>query len=81
MKNHFNNYFEELVTNAFFPKITLPTRISERSSSLIDNIFTNDSEEKETAGILLNLLSDHHIIFTYIERIILHRKTAEIYYN
>ena len=34
MKNHFNNYFEELVTNVFFPKITLPTRISERSSSL-----------------------------------------------
>ena len=69
MKNHFNNYFEELVTNVFFPKITLPTRISERSSSLIDNIFTNDSEEKETAGILLNHLSDHQIIFTYIEKL------------
>ena len=69
MKNHANNYFEELVTNGFFPKITLPTRISERSSSLIDNIFTNDSEEKETAGILLNHLSDHQIIFTYIEKL------------
>ena len=69
MKNHLNNYFEELVTNGFFPKITLPTRISERSSSLIDNIFTNDSEEKETAGILLNHLSDHQIIFTYIEKL------------
>ena len=38
MKNHFNNYFEELVTNVSFPKITLPTRIGERSSSLIDKI-------------------------------------------
>ena len=36
MKNHFNNYFDELVTNRFFPKITLPIRIGERSSSLID---------------------------------------------
>ena len=53
----------------FFPKITLPTRIGERSSSLIDNIFTNDTEEKETAGILLNHLSDHQIIFTYIEKL------------
>ena len=69
LKNHFNNYFEELVTNGFFPKITLPTRIVERSSSLIDNIFTNDTEEKETAGILLNHLSDHQIIFTYIEKL------------
>ena len=53
----------------FFPKSTLPTKISERSCSLIDNIFTNDSEEKETAGILLNHLSDHQIIFTYIEKL------------
>ena len=74
MKNHFNNYFEELVTNVFFPKITLPTRIGERSSSLIDNMFTNDTEEKETAGILLNHLSDHQIIFTYIFFFFFNRK-------
>ena len=53
----------------FFPKITLPKRIDERSSSLIDNIFTNNTEEKKTAGILLNHLSDHQIIFTYIEKL------------
>ena len=68
-KNHFNDYFDELVTNGFFLKITLPTRIGDRSSSLIDNIFTNDTEEKETSGILLNHLSDHQIIFTYIEKL------------
>ena len=62
-KNHFNDYFDELVTNGFFPKLLC------RSSSLIDNIFTNDTEEKETAGILLNHLSDHQIIFTYIEKL------------
>ena len=58
MKYHFNDYFDELLTNGFFPNITLPTRIGERSSSLIDNIFTNDTEEKETAGILVNHLAD-----------------------
>ena len=68
-KNHFTDYFDELVTKGFFPKITLPTRIGERSSSLIDNIVTNDTEEKETTGILLNHLSDHQIIFTYIEKL------------
>ena len=47
----------------------MPTRIGDRSSSLIDNIFTNDIEEKETSGILLNHLSDHQIIFTYIEKL------------
>ena len=68
-KNHFNDYFDELVTNGFFLKIILPTRIGDRSSNLIDNIFTNDTEEKETAGILLYHLSDHQIIFTYIEKL------------
>ena len=28
-----------------------------------------NTEEKETAGILLNHLSDHQIIFTYIEKL------------
>ena len=55
MKNYFNNYFEELVTNVFSPKITLPTRIGKRSSSLTDNIFTNDTKKK-TAVHLLNHL-------------------------
>ena len=53
----------------FFLKITLPTTIGERSSSLIDNIFTNNTEEKETSGILLNHLSNHQAIFTYIEKL------------
>ena len=58
-----------MVTNGFFPKITLPTRIRHRSISLIDDILTNNTEEKETAGILLHHLSDHQIIFTYIEKL------------
>ena len=42
--------------------------MGERSSNVIENIFfTNDTEEKETARILLNHLSDHQIIFTYIK--------------
>ena len=53
----------------FFLKITLPTRIGDRSSSLIHNIFTNDTKEKETDGILLNHLSDHQTIYTYIEKL------------
>ena len=43
--------------------------MAKKSSSLIDNIFTNDIEEKETAGILLNHLSDHQIIYPYIEKL------------
>ena len=50
----------------FFPKITLPTRLSDHSSTLIDNIFTNNMDETGTSGILLNNISDHQMIFTYV---------------
>ena len=51
----------------FFPKITLPTRISDSSSTLIDNIFLNNIEEADISGILLNHISDHQMMFTIVE--------------
>ena len=66
---HFNKFFDNLITYVFFPKITLPTRFTEQSSTLIDNVFNNNIEERETSGILLNHISDHQLLFTYIEKL------------
>ena len=52
---------------AFFPNITLPSRISDNCSTLIDNIFTNNIEEADISGILLNHISDHQMMFTIVE--------------
>ena len=51
---HFNDFFDNLISVGFFPKITLPTRFTEQSSTLIDNVFSNNIEEREISGILLN---------------------------
>ena len=75
INRHYCSYFDDVVSNGFFPKITLPTLFSEEdifyflfySSTLIDNIFTNDIDEAGTSGILLNSNSDHQMIFTYVE--------------
>ena len=67
-KNHFNDYFDELVTNGFFPKITLPTRIGDRSSSLYDNIFTNDAQKKK-------LLEYNYILYQIIRLYLLSLKS------
>ena len=66
---HFNEFFDNLISCGFFPKITLPTRIAGQSASLIDNIFSNNIDEREKSGILLNHISDHQLIFTYIEHL------------
>jgi hypothetical protein len=36
-------YFENLITLGMYPEITLPTRITDTSATLIDNIFSNVS--------------------------------------
>ena len=45
------------------------TRISEQSSTLIDNIYTCNIDEKESSGILLNQISDHQMVFTILENL------------
>ena len=69
INRHYCSYFDDVVSNGFFPKITLPTRLSDHSSTLIDNIFTNNIDEAGTSGILLNSISDHQMIFTYVENV------------
>ena len=60
-----SNFFDVLTAHSYFPKITLPTRLTDRNVTLIDNIFCNfDQFTKQTiAGILLNKISDHQPYF------------------
>ena len=62
-KTHYNSFFENLLSSGFFPKITLPTRICDSSSTLIDNIFSNVIEPNTKSGILTSHISDHQAIF------------------
>ena len=64
-------YFDNVISSGFFPKITLPTRIQENSNTLINQIWSNNLEEskKSKSGILINDISDHKMIFTFIENI------------
>ena len=49
---------------SFLPLITRPTRITNNSSTLIDNIFTNDlNVNTSLKGILLNDITDHFPVF------------------
>ena len=71
--NHYHSYFESILSNGFFPTITLPTRLSDASNftcnTLIDNILTNNINDLDitSSGILINDISDHKMMFIYIE--------------
>ena len=62
------------------PLITLPTRISEYSATLIDNIFSNGSSpQSQSAGILLSNISDHFPYFCFLNDNFKYRITNKKY--
>ena len=56
-----NRSIEQLFTSYFVPLITKPTRITEHTATIIDNIFTNNIEKVENSinGIIFADISDH----------------------
>ena len=59
-----------LLSLGFFQN-NVATRIQENSNTLINQIWSNNLEEskKSKSGILINDISDHKMIFTFIENI------------
>ena len=66
-KPHVNDFFDMLLSGGFIPKITLPTRVTDQSKTLIDNCFVklqNSSNINDiSAGILRQQISDHYPYF------------------
>ena len=54
-----NEFLDIMYTNLLFPLITLPTRITSYTATIIDNIFTNDLEIYSFSGLILSVISDH----------------------
>ena len=54
-----HQFLEELFHNNYTPQITLPTRITDRSATLIDKIFLNTQLHKQTSGNITSSISDH----------------------
>ena len=57
-----NRLIEQLFTSSFLPLITKPTRITAHTATLIDNIFTNNTEKLNNScinGIIYADISDH----------------------
>ena len=51
----------------FTPQITLPTRITEKTATPIDNIFINTQTQKHNSGNMTTSISDHLPQFIIIE--------------
>ena len=57
------NLLDTLYSYSFCPLISKPTRITKRSATLLDNIFTNCLENVLQSGIFTSDISDHFAVF------------------
>ena len=67
-REKFQEYFELFVSNGSVPQITMPTRFSKKSATLIDQIFCrfSKSSSQNSSGIIVTKLSDHLPCFSSI---------------
>ena len=65
--NDTRDYYDLLSANGFRPLIFQPTRISSKSATLIDNIFTNDIETPSNGGNITTAISDHFPQFCQLD--------------
>ena len=61
----FSSFFDTVISHSLYPQITLPTRFTRTTGTLIDNLFCRlrKSILENTAGILTKRFSDHQPYF------------------
>ena len=75
-----DNYLENLISNSFIPKISYPTRLTEKTGTLIDNFLLklSDNFSHTTAGILHQNISDHLPYFVVLDYLSCKNKTSKL---
>ena len=56
---HVCNFIEMMLKGHYFPVINKPTRITDTSAAVLDQIWTNLHHQHIKSGVILNSLSDH----------------------
>ena len=62
-----SDYLDNLISYGLIPQITLPTRVTHTTSTLIDHIFSNITSKPTISGTLKTHISDHYANFICIK--------------
>ena len=64
----YREFYNLMTSNGFLPLIIQPTRITETTKSLIDNIYTNEYMNDNESGNILLEIADHLIQFVSVQK-------------
>ena len=68
-----------MTTPSFRPYILQPTRVTDHSATVIDNVFSHITDSESISGNLTTLISDHFIQFMFIKKYHLKYKFCNYY--
>ena len=77
--NTYAEFLNTLTSYGFLPHILQPTRITEYSATVIDNIFGNNFVDKTYSGNILIKFADHFSQFLVVNKEIIKSKPIETY--
>ena len=72
-------FYNLMSSNGFIPHITLPTRITDTSMSIIDNIYSNTLSQNTLSGNILIEIADHLIQFLSVHKTKIEYKNFDLY--
>ena len=61
-----SDFMEGVTSVGFYPLISLPTRLTDNTATLIDNILTSNLEEGVETGVVMVRISDHLPVFAFV---------------
>ena len=77
-----NNFINSVVSHYLLPYILHPTRVTDHSSTVIDNIFSNITEYDTISSNIINQIADHFAQFLLVKKINIDYKNTTFYqYN
>ncbi len=66
--NSYQDFYNLMTSYSFLPQIVHPTRVTNSSATVIDNIYSNCSEISQNSGNILIKISEHFSQFVAVNR-------------
>ena len=63
-----NDFLNTMISNSFLPYFEKPTRVTNHSETVIDNIFSDITDSETVSGSITCLIADHFAQFLSIKK-------------
>ena len=61
-----SDFMEGFMSGGFYPLVSLPTRLTDDTATLIDNIWTNNLTDAVVSGLVTVRISDHLPVYAFM---------------